>query len=186
MTNVGRATSTIFQVTLFGYAQILEKIAPATGAQAIVATFPANAYGDSGSLSYIGAHQTVATGNTNSAIGTATFGGSGQPSVVVSSSTGNMVQDALAVSLANTGGAVAAAADQTLAFYGRGSGTQGGGSEDTAGAASTTLSWVLTLFSGTGTTVPWAQFAAEIIAAGAGGGIAIPVLTRQYRERWAA
>lgn len=142
-----------------GRSQIFELINPAVGAVNVTLTFSLGAnFGCAGSNTYTGVNQSVASGTAVKATGTSTA-----PSVTVTGTTsGNMISDALAV---QTGSASATPA-QTQRFNavdGVGS-YRGAGQDMNAPGGSQAMAWTLN------SSFPWTQIAAEILAAGGGGG----------------
>lgn len=129
------------------YVQIWRLIAPATGANNIVATFPASNVGGGAATSYTGADQTTPDGTPVTATGT-----SNSPSVTVSTASGEYIDDGVA---ADSGSAPTVGANQTAVLAVSANGESRGASYQ-AGADGGVMSW------GLSTSTTWAMAAAPV------------------------
>lgn len=145
-----------------GQARLFALLAPDTGSNTVSLTFSggstdANSAIEAGSVSYNGVEQSsLAAAVTN--VATA-FGNSANPSMVVSSATGNMVMSMLMM-----GGSITSAGDTQRWLKNVNSNTGGGNGagSDAAGAASVTMDW-------TASSEFWGMIAANIQAVAAVG-----------------
>lgn len=146
---------------------------PASGANTVAVTWE-NIEDElaAGAISFTGVDQTTPVGTSATA-----NGASGVPTVDVSSESGGIVVDNI---YGNGSTATPTAGTGQTRRWGElvAAGAAGAGSTE-AGAATVTMSWA---------DADWGEWivGALPIKAAAAGGTVIPVLTRQYRERWAA
>ena len=144
-----------------GISQIWGLINPSTGSQTVQVTFTGTCDGVAGSVSWNGANQTAAIGNTTSATGD-----SSAPATTISSASGNMVADCF---LANYSSGLSPSGNQTVLWTGQERSGVGytGGSQYAAGASSVAMDWTLTKGE------QWSACAVEILVASGGSGVTL-------------
>lgn len=153
MTRVGTASYANGGVT--SDAHIYELRGPAAGAQTVAISWATGSYfGACNATTYTGVDQTVASGTPVTATGA-----SGNSSLSITNTSGNMVSDVVAWVI-NVGSPTG---NLTSMFNGTGGG-YGGAGQDTTTAGSLTPTWTYT------SNVGWAQIACEILVAASAGG----------------
>lgn len=154
------------------YAELWRLAGPATGSNTVAVSLSTTEQEVSaGVMSFTGVDQTTPVGTAATATGSGTT-----PSVAVSSTTGELVVDALAIENAGT---LSVGAGQTSRYntFGAGGWNKHAGSTE-PGAVSTTMSWSDTVGG------EWAIIGVPMKpATGGGGGSGVPVKMFQYRMR---
>lgn len=145
-----------------GWAELWYLLAPASGTKTVKVTYGGSTAGGTGSVSLSG----VAQSSTFNASSPQTSSGSDptQPSLTVTSSSGEWVIDCVDDNKNTNGDALTNGASQNLIST-QGSGSTGvtmGMSDESSGGASVTMSWT-----GVTTSAPWSQVAFSLLAAGA-------------------
>lgn len=148
-----------------------------TGSTVVCVAWPSN-QDETGivAASYTGVDQTTPLGTP----ATATVTSSAAPTVNVTSATGELVVDV--VGFLDSGGAnrtLTVGAGQTSRgeVEGANLGSEGLGTSEEAGAATTTMSWTISA-----AIDAWGIIGVPLKAAGAGGGTAVPVFTHHYKD----